>query len=277
MLNQLHLVPDVVWSGVIASTITLLGVFLANLSNNRRLRLQLNHESIEKERARAADLRRDVFLPAAEELIKAMNFLSGLPKADLRKINPMEEVQGFFAASAKLHLVADERTAEPVAEFSAAFGQLLMRVISKIVPLQTIQIDIEILDGLYEKFQADANRVLSERGRMVETGNNDRALFELLGKAFETHQEMATEYAQERAEKWERYNELMREFVIFLMTEMRAVSQLQIPLLVALRRDLGFNTDTGLYLAQLEKQHQAMSVEMDKVYAVLDAATNPGK
>ncbi len=277
MLKQINLIPDVVWSGLIASTITLLGVFLVNVSNNRRLRIQLKHDSNEKERERAADLRRDVFLPAAEELIKAMNFLSGLPKADLRKINAMEGVQGFFAASAKLHLVADERTAGPVAEFSAAFGQLLMRVIAKIVPLQTIQIDIEILDGLYEKFQADANRVLSERGRMVETGNNDRALFELLGKASEMHQEMATGYAQERAEKWKSYNELMRQFVLFLMTELRAVSQLQIPLLVALRRDLGFNTDTGLYLAQLEKQHQAMSVEMDKVYAVLDAATKPEK
>lgn len=275
MLNQINLIPDVVWSGLIASTITLLGVFLLNVSNSSRLRLQLKHDSNEKERERAAELRRDVFLPAAEELIKAMNFMSGLPKADLRKINPMEGVQGFFAASAKLHLVADERTAEPVAEFSAAFGQLLMRVIAKIVPLQTIQIDIEILDGLYEKFQADANRVLSERGRMVETGNNDRALFELLGKAFEMHQEMATGYAQERAEKWNSYNELMRQFVFFLMTELKAVSQLQIPLLVALRRDLGFNTDTGLYLAQLEKQHQAMSVEMDKVYVVLDAATKP--
>ena len=92
------------------------------MSNNRRLRFQLKHESIERERERAADLRRDVFLPAAEELTKAMSFLSGLPRADLRKINPVEGVQGFFAASAKLHLVADERTAGPVAEFSAALG-----------------------------------------------------------------------------------------------------------------------------------------------------------
>lgn len=240
------------------------------MSNNRRLRFQLKHESIERERERAADLRRDVFLPAAEELTKAMSFLSGLPRADLRKINPVEGVQGFFAASAKLHLVADERTAGPVAEFSAAFGQLLMRVIARIVPIQRLQIDIEILDGLYKKFQADANRVLAERGRMVETGNGDQALFEMLGKAFETHQRMTTGYADEWAEKWKSYNELMTRFVLFLMTEMRPVSQLQIPLLVALRRDLGFNTDTGLYVVQLEKQHQVMSGELDNVYAVLD-------
>jgi hypothetical protein len=277
MLNQINLIPDVVWSGLIASTITLLGVFVMNLGNDSRLRLQLKHDSNEKERVRAADLRRDVFLPAAEELIKAMNFLGGLPNSDLTKINPMEGVQGFFAASAKLHLVADERTAGPVTEFSAAFGQLSLRVIAKIVPLQTLRNEIHILDGLYEKSQADANRVLSEKGRMVEAGNNDRVLFELLGKAFEMHQVMATGYAQERTEKWKNYNELMRQFVLFLMTEMKAVSQLYIPLLVALRRDLGFNTDTDLYSAQLEKQHQSMSVEMDKVYAVLDAATEPKK
>lgn len=270
MLNLLNSIPNVVWSGVIASVITLLGVFLSNMSNNRRFRLQLKHESLEKERARAADLRRDVYLPAAEEVTKAMTFLSGLAKADLRKVNPMDGVQGFFAASAKLHLVADEKTAGPVADFSAAFGQLLMRVIAKIIPIQKLQIDIEILDGLYEKFQADANRVLVERGRMVETGNGDRELFELLGKAFEMHQGMATGYAQERTEKWKNYNELMKQFVLFLVTEMRTVSRLQIPLLVALRKDLGLNTDAAFYLAQLEEQYQAMSAEIDSFNATLE-------
>jgi hypothetical protein len=263
--------PDVLWSALVASGITLLGVLIVTLSNNLMLRAQLKHASREKDKERAATLRRDVFLPAAEELTKAMNFLSSLPKADLRKLNPVKGVQGFFAASAKLHLVADENTAAPVAEFSAAFGQLFMRVISQLMPLQKLQIDIEILDGLYERFQADDNRVLSERGRMVEAGDQDQSLFERLGRVFESHQEMASNYAGQRNEKWSDYNELLKQLSLFLIREMKPVAQLQIPLLVALRKDLGFETNADFYRKQLERQHQAMMTELDKIYKILDS------
>jgi len=273
-LTDLGTWPDLVWSGIIASGITLLGVFLVTMSNNLMLRAQLKHASSEKDKERAANLRRDVFLPAAEELTKAMNFLSCLPKTDLRTVNPIESVQGFFAASAKLHLVADERTAAAVAEFSAAFGKLLMRIISKTVPLQMLQIDIEILSGLYERFQGDANRVLSERGRMVETCNKDQAHFEQLGRAIESHQEMAYQYAEQRNAKYKDYNESLKQFSLFLMKETKVLSQLQIPLLVALRRDLGFDTDLRIYEDQLERQYQIMIAEMDQLHETLSAASS---
>lgn len=276
MAMMLPGISDAVWTGLIGSASALLGVLLANVSNTRRLRVQLEHDRSEKEKERTSKLRHDVFLPAAEEAAKAMSFISSLPKADLRKVNPMESVQGFFAASAKLHLVADQSTVIPVTQFSAAFGQLLIRSVSKIVPIQKVLIDIEILDGLCERFQSDANRVLSERNRMVETGDPNQALFDQLGSAFEMHQKMATGYAEERAGKWNSYNELIRDFVGFLATEMRPVAQLQIHLLVALRKDLGLGTDADMYLEQLEKQHQTMMSEIGNIYSTIDEELGHG-
>ena len=58
-------VPDVVWAAVIASIITLSGVIAANISNTNRLKLQLGHDSREKEKDRKMTLRREVYLQAA--------------------------------------------------------------------------------------------------------------------------------------------------------------------------------------------------------------------
>lgn len=54
-------VPDVVWSGVIASVITLSGVLLSNHSNTVRLEKQLAHDAEQKEKERLASLRKDVY------------------------------------------------------------------------------------------------------------------------------------------------------------------------------------------------------------------------
>src|SRR5688572_27390794 len=60
MLN----IPDVVWSGVLASLITLTGVALANWNSRRQLGQQLVHATNEKNRERQMQLRREVLLDA---------------------------------------------------------------------------------------------------------------------------------------------------------------------------------------------------------------------
>jgi len=57
-------VPDVVWSGVLASLITLTGVWLANKNSRTQLLDQQAHATAEKNRERQMLLRREVLLDA---------------------------------------------------------------------------------------------------------------------------------------------------------------------------------------------------------------------
>ena len=68
-------IPDVIWSGLIASVLTLGGVLISNRSNSSRLKLQLRHDAEQKTTERTASLRRDVYLEAAEQLTKANAYL----------------------------------------------------------------------------------------------------------------------------------------------------------------------------------------------------------
>src|SRR4051794_30236818 len=80
-------VPDVIWSALIASLLTLSGVLVSNWSNTNRLKLQLQHDAHEKSKERVSTLRRDVYLRVAEELVRANAHLGSLPQLDLVKTN----------------------------------------------------------------------------------------------------------------------------------------------------------------------------------------------
>src|SRR3546814_7020246 len=73
-IELLKEVPDVVWSAVIASVITLAGVMLSNWSNTQRLMRQLAHDAHEKEKERSSAMRRDVYLKATEEMAKVGSY-----------------------------------------------------------------------------------------------------------------------------------------------------------------------------------------------------------
>jgi hypothetical protein len=82
IIDFLARVPDVIWSGLIASVVTLSGVMISNRSNTKRLIRQLAHDSQEKHKERFASMRRDVYLKAAEELAKVSSFFGRLPQID---------------------------------------------------------------------------------------------------------------------------------------------------------------------------------------------------
>jgi hypothetical protein len=110
MFDLLKAVPDVIWSGVIASVLTLGGVFISNSSNTKTLKIQLAYDATEKDKDRKTMLRREVYLNVVEESVKANSYLASLPSLDLASTNFASGLQGFFVAAAKLELVADSKT-----------------------------------------------------------------------------------------------------------------------------------------------------------------------
>src|SRR5262249_37943037 len=88
-VGLLRKVPDTVWAAVIAASIAFLTTILTNKNSRKQLRMQLQHEAQERERERAMALRRDVFLPAAEALIRGQHALGQVVNIDA----PIEEAQ----------------------------------------------------------------------------------------------------------------------------------------------------------------------------------------
>jgi hypothetical protein len=242
LIAFLQSIPDVIWSGVIASVLTLSGVLISNRSNTTRLQLQQEHDAAEKSKERTATLRREVCLKTAEELVKANAYLAGLPQLDLSKANVGDGLQGLLAAAARLQLVAEPKTALLVGQLSATYGELVLKLMIQLMPVGKAKADIEIADGLYTKAQTEVARILSEMAKQNESGHPDPRVFQVLNTSFDSQQAQARKYADDRNEAWTRFNANNLVFQRYLLQEMREIGAQQVPVLVEIRRDLGINS-----------------------------------
>jgi len=273
LLDFLRSVPAVVWSGVIASLLTLGGVLLSNWSNTKRLRIQLQHDSAEKTAERRAVLRREVYLKAVEELTKAGSYLSTLPEKDPAKENLGEGVQGFAIAAAKLQLVAEPKTALLANEVAASFGELTVRLLGKVMPLHRARAQIRIHDDLYIEAHAQVKRVLSEMAKLNEAAEPNPRLWEALQRSLDGYMTHMSAHANNRSQAWDLFNLSNAQFQKQLIAELREIGGKQIPLLIEIRRDLGLTTELEAFQAQMEKQWARMSGELAGLFQQLEAQT----
>ncbi len=270
IVELLKSIPDVVWSGLIASIITLSGVFLSNIGNTKRLKLQLTHDAFEKAKERTANLRREVYLRTVEELVKANSHLSSLPQLDITKTNLADGLQGFFTAAARLQLVAEPKTSLLVCQLSADYGDLIFKLMTDLVPVIKAKKDIEIADEFYTKTQSEITRVLAEQRKINEFGNPNPIVFDALQSSFKHEQELAAKFSNERNEGWKCFNEFNIIFQKNLLIELRKISLEQIPVMIEIRRDLGLTGDLSEIEALMKQQWSRMEANFEALISALD-------
>lgn len=257
-------IPDVIWSGIIASFLTLSGVLISNRSNTTRLKTQLTHDREEKVKERTLSLRRDVYLKATEELVKLNAFLASLPQQDMAKGNLGEGFVGFQTASARLQLVAEPQTTLLAMRLSATYGELLLDLIQHLMVLAKAKADIQIADDLYTKANNEVQRILSTMTQHNETGKPDQQAFEALQRSFAFSQEQASKFAANRSAGWAAFNQGNIAFMRHLFSRIREIAPQQMKLMVEIRRDLSLNGDLSEVEAEMQKQLDRMTEKLSQ-------------
>lgn len=265
LIDILQSIPDVVWSGVIASVLTLSGVLISNRSNTNRLRMQLHHDGEQKAKDRVATLRRDVCLEAVAQLTEANSYIASLPQADPTKRNLADGLKGFFSAAARLQLVVEPDTALLVNKLAASYGELLLRLMAKTSPMHRLKNQIEIHDKLYNENQSQVSRVLGEMAKFNEAAKVDNRVFAALQQSFDNYQKQSAFQAEERSRAWDEFNSLNVQFCKQLFEELRDVVAQQIVVLVEIRKDLGLSSNLDAFRAQMEEQRITAAKQVDEL------------
>lgn len=265
IITTLKSIPGVIWSGLIASVLTLGGVLIANRSNTNRLTLQLQHDATEKSKERTATLRRDIYLQTTEELTKVSAHLAGLPQLDFTKTNLAEGMQGFFSAAARLQLVAESQTTLLVNALVGEYAELILRLLTHFSPVHNAKSNIQIADNFYNNEQSEITRILSEISKLNESGTPASQVFCALESSFNFHKDQANKYSRESNLAWEQYNQHNLAFQKYLLIQLRDISSKQIPVLIALRKDLGFTSN----LIELEEQMQRQWTRIESQFNAL--------
>jgi hypothetical protein len=263
-------IPDVVWSGLLASALTLAGVMLSNRSNTKRLIKQLSHDSEEKEKDRINLLRKDVYLKAAEEMAKVNGYLGKIPQLDPTKESIGDGLSEFFAVAARLQLVSQPHTSQLAAELVTRYGEILLSLLAKASPIHKLNIDISIAGDFYDRNQAEVTRILAEMAQLNESGQPSPVRFAALERSYESAQHAANYYAEERSEAFVQRGVATREYMIELLNEIRSVSILQMRLAAAIRGELSLTTDIVEYEARLQANFERMEKAIQGFLAKLE-------
>ena len=270
MVEFLKSIPSTIWAVILGSGLTLIGVFVSNMSNNKRLETQLKHDALEKSKERKSIIRREVYLLAAEKLVQANSYLGSLSQVDITTTNIAAPLEGFFVSATKLSMIANQETARSVNDLVSLYGELVFRLMSKIMPMQSIKSDMEIRNEYYNRTQSEIERILSEMKRINESAESDNQRFLALKQSFDLQQSEAKKIAEERNQLWQKFNKLNIEYARALIHEMKDVSELQIPVLVGIRKELELETNEEEYRQTLISQREKLTKQMEQFISGLE-------
>ncbi|WNC88809.1 hypothetical protein RI103_13980 [Paraburkholderia sp. FT54] len=258
-------VPDVIWSGVVASCITLGGVWLSNRGNTDRLVKQFGHDEREKARQRKADLRRDVYLEFVAEFSTANAHTGKLPEIDIASVNPAAGIQPFLALAAKVQLICTNESVNAITQVMAAFMSLFTRASVKALPIQNLAAEIRSINAVYEDSQTEIKRLLSAMRSFTEAVKTDDIAFGVLSRSFKQQQEFAKSLADKRADLSNKKNELHADYLKFTVAELSPIIDLVVPASVALRRELEVDDDGDDFEIQARKRANIMKDQVQSV------------
>lgn len=250
-------VPDVVWSGLLASGLTLGGVLISNRSNKSRLEMQLNHDSNIKSQERTASLRRDVYLDAAKKMPKALSSLIEPSDRD-DSFTVSASLSDFFSVAAQIQLVAEPMTASLVSELVSKYNDLLMRSAFSRAVLGKAISDRNGWEKKCERSVSESERVLLELNKLKEVPPSDS---EIIGAVMGSYERYFAEAEEARLELNGAETRVRIEHLRLLkslLPSVKEIAEFQVSVLVGIRKDLGLTSNVELLKLQAKKELTVM-------------------
>lgn len=273
----LRSVPDVVWSGLLASLITLVGVFFSNCSNRSRLETQLRHDREEKEKERTATLRREISLEAVGEFTEIMYALSQISTRDMTDPELASPAKKFSSTASRLQLVVEPRTALKIQQFSFQCAKIYMQLIARATPISQARTNANISKHWFEISNSEVNRLLIEMKKLNESSQHDHKVFISLSNSYTIQQQQMEKHARDMNFYLSQVQYLTLQFNKELLERIIKIVPDQNAIFLELRRDLGLNAEIEMFKELTNQQTAEIIEEYHNVINALQKETNEQK
>ena len=269
MPNFISSIPDVVWAALAASSITLLGVLLTNRHFSKQQRVELEHRKAEMVAEREFDMRRAVYLSAAGEITAAFKHISNLPYIDSAKHNLSEPLDGFFVATNKACLVASKETVELLNGFIAEYTKTFLRLAFQTSSIQDARITRDIQGEMYDSAQVEIKRLLQMSERFNLDLNKDERQWNIIQNNLDYHMERSRRASELKDEAWMQMNSLTAQYFTNTLPDLKHLGTLAAPVFVAIRREIGLDSDIDATIRSFEIRFEAISKELETLMKTL--------
>ncbi len=274
IVSAIQSIPEVIWTAVLGSVLTLAGVVLNNRHHREEQKAQREHDSAECDRQRKFDTRAEVYLRAAAEMSHAQQHLGNLVNLDLAKTNAGEALSELLASTNQAVLIATDETAAAINHFLSAYMTAFFKLLPKLLPIQNARSDRDIENSTYEIHNSEVQRIVATMTHLNETNAHDQANWDALERNFTFNQERAREAAENRSEAWERINRFTLEYMDAIVEEVQEITWATLPALVAIRKDLEISSNIDAYRVQYEDRLRLMETLIVEFKEEVEKADN---
>lgn len=247
------------FSVLLGSIFALFGVYSTNRTNQKNLRTQLAHDQQMRAEEHAHDqamrakehelnLRKQIYLDAAEAIALGMASVTEIQNLNKSALDVREAFGKRASGMARLHVVASEEVALKFAQLYRELDDTFM----------TLRVDRMALDDMrteslrhasmrdhYQKSTAKLADLVRE-SHLAGSMTNER--FAALNALFERESKLAAEHDASNAKLDRTLRPLHLEFTKRCYAEHARLSKLTIPLIAAVRRDMGVPINEETYL-----------------------------
>ena len=254
-------------SAVGVGALTLLGVVITIIFAHMRMRSELDHAAKEARVDRLSNTRREIYLEAVENLIKAQVFIGSLGKTDLFEPEYHKGMSPFMASANKVAVVGEVETVTRSRELVTIVNRLYFRALALLLPASLYKRRVDENHVAWEGTQVEIKRILAAMTHHNEEVKNDPTTFIALTLSFQAQQKMAAGAAADERNAQGRLDGERLKFANFIVSEAAGTAKHLDLLVDCIRKELTVKTDFGRFQAHTEKQLVQMNEALDELKA----------
>jgi hypothetical protein len=245
-------IPDVIWAAIIASGLTLSGVYLSNRGNRRCLLVQLRHAAQEKDKERELHIRKEVYMEAAEAIAESIEDIQRLPNRIIHT-NNLEICNKLLQAVAKVHMVGTLDTVKNTDQFMEKFNQSTLPIVPEITKFAVLKQELVNLNNLSE-IQINIMKEINKNFEQMDSSSKQNP--DSLEIYKETFQGIKTKHDTTVASMVEKGDELKPLQTKLLSMCLKAGIYLQkesLYVILSIRKELNLEIDSAEYISEMEE------------------------
>jgi len=257
-------VPNVVWSAIIASCLTFLGVMLTNRGYAQRQRESLAHEERKFQFEQNMVLKKEVYLEMAAMFARALGIIPKLVNLEFSCKELGEYSTDPEEAAAKALLIADTDTVSILQEFTADLSEEILLLIKQREKLLDHRKAIDI----YQEMIANAN---SEKDRLIAIlkesniqGEGDIYTLTYIENNYKSLEGTITTANNRIDEQKAALEPAYAEFVQKCWAEYTRLSVSMVPVIISVRNELDSGIDARKFEDIMQKSMSRVVSMMNK-------------
>jgi len=252
IITVFSLIPDVIWAAIIASGLTFSGVTLSNRANRKCLLIQLNHAAQEKDKERELQIRKEVYMEAAEAIAESIKDIQLLPNRIIHT-NNLEICNKLLQALAKVHMVGTLDTVKNTIQFMEKFNQSTLPIVPEITKFAILKQELANLNNLSELKINTMKEVNKNFEQMDSSSKQNPGILDIYKKTIEGLQKENEAICDVITNKDAEQKTLHTKLLSMCLNAGIYLQKESLYVILSIRKELNLEIDSTEYLSRMEE------------------------